>query len=286
LVVEDNDDTDDPDRGYWHPASDDRETRTLSVGLPSRHATPLGTGRGQATATDRATGTTVACRDDPSARLASRSGGHLRGGPIGGAQRSDCSHLNPTRGYPLTTGVLATRHNHQAITTGQAKSGKIIAGAALIMRWSSDHSYSAATASCRSLSIEATDDPADPPQADELPRHPLATSSRPSRPSARSRAIHLRAVRSLIPALQTEPGVSVHLHPVSSLGLTGLSTCQPPRSTGWLTPQTGTTWSGTTSRPKPREATPPGRSRSDQKQVAETSGREHHGARHPDPLFW
>jgi hypothetical protein len=27
-----------------------------------------------------------------------------------------------------------------------------------------------------------------------------------------------------------------------------LSTCQPPRSTGWLTPQTGTTWSGTTSR--------------------------------------
>jgi putative drug exporter of the RND superfamily len=28
---------------------------------------------------------------------------------------------------------LATRHNHQAITTGQAKSGKIIAGAALIM---------------------------------------------------------------------------------------------------------------------------------------------------------
>ena len=42
-------------------------------------------------------------------------------------------------------------------------------------------------------------------------------------------------------ALQTEPGVSVHLHPVSSLGLTGFSTRQPPRSTGWLTPQTGTT---------------------------------------------
>ena len=70
--------------------------------------------------------------------------------------------------------------------------------------------------------------------------HPGAEerSSSPSRPSARWRAIHLRAVRSLTPAasaaalsdhphaidqqlaaLQTEPGVSVQLHPVSSLGL-------------------------------------------------------------------
>jgi putative drug exporter of the RND superfamily len=47
--------------------------------------------------------------------------------------QEEWQHLNPTRGHPLTTGVLTTRHNHQAITTGQAKSGKIIAGAALIM---------------------------------------------------------------------------------------------------------------------------------------------------------
>lgn len=47
--------------------------------------------------------------------------------------QEEWQHLNPTRGHPLTTGILATRHNHRAITTGQAKSGKIIAGAALIM---------------------------------------------------------------------------------------------------------------------------------------------------------
>jgi len=47
--------------------------------------------------------------------------------------QEEWQHLNPARGHSLTTGILATRHNHQAITTGQAKSGKIIAGAALIM---------------------------------------------------------------------------------------------------------------------------------------------------------
>src|SRR5277367_4614253 len=58
----------------------------------------------------------------------------------------------------------------------------------------------------------------------------------------------LHAIDQQLAALQTEPGVSVQLHPVSSLGLTGLSTCQPPRSTAWLTSQTGTTSSGTTPR--------------------------------------
>ena len=47
--------------------------------------------------------------------------------------QEEWQRLNPTRGHPLITGVLATRYNHQAITSGQAKSGKIIAGAALIM---------------------------------------------------------------------------------------------------------------------------------------------------------
>jgi RND superfamily putative drug exporter len=47
--------------------------------------------------------------------------------------QEEWQRLNPTRGHTLATGALAARHNHQAITTGQAKSGKIIAGAALIM---------------------------------------------------------------------------------------------------------------------------------------------------------
>jgi RND superfamily putative drug exporter len=47
--------------------------------------------------------------------------------------QEEWQRLNPARGRPLTAEVLATRNNHQAITTGQAMSGKIIAGAALIM---------------------------------------------------------------------------------------------------------------------------------------------------------
>jgi RND superfamily putative drug exporter len=47
--------------------------------------------------------------------------------------QEEWQHLNPTHGHHLDRGPLADRHNHQAITNGQAKSGKIIAGAALIM---------------------------------------------------------------------------------------------------------------------------------------------------------
>jgi RND superfamily putative drug exporter len=131
--------------------------------------------------------------------------------------QEEWQRLNPTPGRSLTTGILATRHNHQAITTGQAKSGKIIAGAALIMvlvfgsfllsgdRILQEFGFGLAFAVLidaliirtllvpaimhrigpanwampawldrivPNLSIEATDDPADPPQADELPPAP------------------------------------------------------------------------------------------------------------------
>ena len=131
--------------------------------------------------------------------------------------QEEWQRLNPTRGHPLTTGRLATRNNHQAITTGQAKSGKIIAGAALIMvlvfgsfllsgdRVLQEFGFGLAFAVLvdalvirsllvpaimhrigpanwampawldrivPNLSIEATDDPADPPHADELPPGP------------------------------------------------------------------------------------------------------------------
>jgi RND superfamily putative drug exporter len=132
--------------------------------------------------------------------------------------QEEWQRLNPTHGHPLTTGVLATRHNHQAITTGQAKSGKIIAGAALIMvlvfgsfllsgdRVLEEFGFGLAFAVLidavvirtllvpaimhrtgpanwampawldhivPNLSIEAPDDPADPPpQADALPPAP------------------------------------------------------------------------------------------------------------------
>jgi RND superfamily putative drug exporter len=47
--------------------------------------------------------------------------------------QEEWQHLHPTRGHRLGTGDLAARHNDDAITNGLAKSGKIIAGAALIM---------------------------------------------------------------------------------------------------------------------------------------------------------
>ena len=48
--------------------------------------------------------------------------------------QEEWQRLNPVRGHHLDPDrSAAVRHNHEAITTGQAKSGKIIAGAALIM---------------------------------------------------------------------------------------------------------------------------------------------------------
>jgi RND superfamily putative drug exporter len=47
--------------------------------------------------------------------------------------QEEWQHLNPTGGHRLEKGALAARHNDHAITSGLAKSGKIIAGAALIM---------------------------------------------------------------------------------------------------------------------------------------------------------
>jgi putative drug exporter of the RND superfamily len=48
--------------------------------------------------------------------------------------QEEWQRLNPTRSHHLDPNrPMAIGHNHQAITTGQAKSGKIIAGAALIM---------------------------------------------------------------------------------------------------------------------------------------------------------
>ncbi len=79
-----------------------------------------------------------------------------------------------------------------------------------------------------------------------------STTPRTSKAASRSRA----GV-----ALRTERRVSVNLHPVSSLGLAGLSTCQPPRSTGWFYLTGRTTWSGTTARPPRPAAEPPERSR-------------------------
>jgi putative drug exporter of the RND superfamily len=48
--------------------------------------------------------------------------------------QEEWQRLNPTRSRHLEPSTpMAIRHNHRAITTGQAKSGKIIAGAATIM---------------------------------------------------------------------------------------------------------------------------------------------------------
>ena len=56
--------------------------------------------------------------------------------------------------------------------------------------------------------------------------------------AAGSRSVGRNAARcdinQQLAALQTEPSVGVRLHAVTSFGLTGLSTCQPSRSTGWL----------------------------------------------------
>jgi hypothetical protein len=50
----------------------------------------------------------------------------------------------------------------------------------------------------------------------------------------RQRPPRIHAIDQQLAALDAEASVTVQLRPVSSLGLSGVSTPQPPRSTGWL----------------------------------------------------